>query len=100
MSAYLVGMMDIVDPEEFQRYSEAAGRALSPYQGRFRRLATTRNSPAVVYEGTAPSKYMFIFEFDSRELFEQFYQSPAYQEAIAIRLRATNPVVVMLLEEA
>ena len=100
MPAYLVGIMDITDPEEFARYSEAAGRAMAPFQGKFRRLASTRNNALHVYEGTPPSNYMFIFEFESRELFDQFYNSPQYQEAIAIRLRATKPVAIMLLDDA
>lgn len=98
MPAYLVGMMDITDPETFVLYGQAAKRALEPYEGRFRRLASTRETAPTVYEGEAPASYMFIFEFESREVFEEFYHSEAYQEALAIRRRATTTKAVMVME--
>jgi len=98
MPAYLVGIMEITDPEMFKLYGETAARALAPYEGRWRRLASTRQSDPFVYEGEAPASYMFIFEFDSREIFEEFYNSPAYQEAVAIRKKATVTKSIMVME--
>jgi len=98
MPAYLMGMMEITDPETFALYGAAAAKALAPFEGRFKRLASTRENPPTVYEGDAPASYMFIFEFESRDVFEEFYNSPAYQEALAIRLRASKPTAIMVME--
>ena len=96
MSVYLIGMMEITDPEEFAKYGQAARRALEPYEGRFRRLSADRNPR--VYEGELPASYMFIIEFESREVYEEFYNSDAYREALKIRLRSSVPKAVFLME--
>jgi uncharacterized protein (DUF1330 family) len=98
MPAYLIGMMEITDPETYRLYAEGAGRALKPFEGRFRRLASTAATPPTIYEGEAPMPYMFIIEFESRETFESFYNSPAYREAIDFRHSATARGTVMVLE--
>lgn len=98
MPAYLVGLMEVTDHEEFAHYGKAAAEALEPYGGRFKPLSMTAVSEPTIYEGERPADHMFIIEFESRELFEEFYASPAYRDALAIRLRSSIPKALMVME--
>lgn len=98
MPVYLIGLMDVTDPDEYANYGEAAALALAPFAGHFRPLAMTAHSNPVIYEGECPAGTMFIIEFESRAVFEEFYKSKAYQEARQIRLGSSVPKALMVME--
>jgi uncharacterized protein (DUF1330 family) len=98
MAVYLIGAMDIHDQDEFANYVKAAGGALAPYQGKFTRLTADKNPR--VYEGERPGNHMFIIKFDTQELFDEFYNSEAYRQAMKIRLRSSNPHFIMTMAES
>lgn len=82
---YLIAHFSVTDPETFGDYVRAADEAVKKYDpkiiawsGQFENL-----------EGEAHEQHM-IFEFRSYEDAKNFYQSPAYQAAKAIRIQAAT----------
>lgn len=95
MPVYVFGVIEVADMAAYAKYQEGARRALAPFRGRFRVLAS--GGDAVVYEGERLANHMFVFEFESRQVWEEFYHSAAYRDVIQVRLdnAATKTLVLM-----
>lgn len=82
---YLIAHFSVTDPATFGDYVRAADEAVQQYEpkiiawsGQFENL-----------EGEAHEHHM-IFEFSTYEEAKNFYNSPAYQAAKAIRLKSAT----------
>jgi uncharacterized protein (DUF1330 family) len=69
----------ISDPEAVAAYAKLAGPALLGHGGRF----LVRGAPAKTYEHGIAQRTVAI-QFDSVEKATAAYESPAYQEALAV----------------
>ena len=91
MKAYVV--LQERSPGAGLRRVPGRGRAtLAAHGGRF----LVRGAALTVQEGEWPHPRLVVIEFPSREAAEGWYQSPAYQQLMPLRLRSTvgNLVIV------
>jgi uncharacterized protein (DUF1330 family) len=77
---YWMGMVEITDPEGYQRYIAANKAAFDKYGARF----LARGGQGQVVDGSAASR-LVIIEFDSYQTAVDCFHSPEYQAALAIR---------------
>ena len=81
MPAYLIVETDIHDPEQYELYKAASPGAVAAGGGRF----LARGGELAVLEGDWQPQRLVVLEFEDLEAIRRFYDSPAYQEAKALR---------------
>jgi len=86
MSAYLVSLIRITDPERYQEYIPISTSAVAKYGGRF----VVRGGAPDSMEGSLGSNRVVVVEFESREQAKLFYDSPEYRLAREVRAGAAN----------
>ncbi len=89
---YIYAEVEVTDPELYAGYQPKAAAAIAAFGGRY----LVRGGDPQVVEGDRPPKRAVILEFDSPERAREFYHSPQYQEALAIRQKASTAHLVML----
>lgn len=89
MSCYLIVTAKITDLEGLTKYTKAVGPSLAGIN--FKVLVATNDAHPL--EGDAGTRAV-IMEFPDRAEAEKWYNSPAYQEVIGIRLASTDGVAV------
>ncbi len=94
MAAYLVVAVDIKDSESYKKYSEAAGAVLHGFD--IEELSAEAHT--TLYEGERPANHLVLMKFESKEKFEEFYQSEAYRRAIPLRDAASDTRFIMLMD--
>ena len=92
MKALVIVTEDIHDEEMFARYRAKVIPTLEPFGGRF----LARGGKLTIVEGAWPHQRTVILEFPSREKAEAWYRSPAYQDILPLRLKATRCDFVIL----
>jgi uncharacterized protein (DUF1330 family) len=92
MSAYVIVQETINDEAVFAEYRNDVVATLEEFGGRF----IVRGGPLTVTEGEWPHHRLVVIEFPSRQAAEGWYNSPAYQELLPLRLRSSvgNLVIV------
>ena len=88
---YWIAMVDITDPDRYQDYVRANAAAFEKYGARFVVRAGRHHDP----EGPAGQRHVVI-EFDSYDKAIACYESPEYQEALKIRLEASEARFVIV----
>jgi uncharacterized protein (DUF1330 family) len=88
---YIVGHIDISDPDAFKLYAEAATKAQQLYGAR----VLARGGRAEALEGEARQRNV-ILEFDSFEAARAYYDSPEYQGARQLRADAADGDLLLL----
>lgn len=91
MSVYVVAQSRIDDPAKLGEY---VGKALSTIQASGGRVVAFDETPEVV-EGQLDHPRTVILEFDSREAFRAWYDSPAYQQILPLRLESTSGTLLV-----
>lgn len=81
MAAYLIGRMTITDPVTYGEYKKRTPAIVAAFGGRF----LSRGGRKVTLEGVEEARRVVVVEFPSLEKAWEFYYSPEYQEAIALR---------------
>src|SRR5712691_2835900 len=91
MVAYVILQIDVMDAEKHAKYREITTPMVERYGGRY----LARGGKMEVVEGESLPRIVIV-EFPSMERFKSFYNAPEYQEAKALRQRATrgNMIVV------
>ena len=77
---------NIDDWDGYDRYRGQVMPTLEPFGGRF----LVRGGAFTTIEGEMPFERIAVLEFPSRGAAEDWYQSPAYQAVLPIRLAATR----------
>lgn len=93
MTAYLVGAIEIHDPEGYARYRQGVGAALAPYDVE---LVSADDAPQVL-EGVAPASHLFVVRFASVADARAFYGSDAYQAIIGFRQGSSEARFLMIM---
>lgn len=75
---WVVTYQEIRDAEALAAYAKLAGPAVTQAGGRF----LARGTPALVWEQGRPERVVVV-EFEDLDAAQRFYQSPAYQRALA-----------------
>ena len=88
---YLVGEVEVTDPEIFAQYLPLAAASIKKFGGTY----LARGARTDVIEGP-PAKRMVITRFESEEAMRQWYASPEYAEAKVLRLKSSTMRMVMV----
>ncbi len=86
MTAYLIGDVEITDPEGFGTYVQGVGATLDAFGARVVARAGRTEAP----EGASPNGVLVVVAFESLEKLRAWYASPGYAELLKIRLAATR----------
>ena len=89
---YVLAEVEVTDPALFETYRPLASASIAAFGGRY----LVRGGDPQVLEGNRPHRRMVLLEFDSPERATEWYRSPQYQEALAIRERAAKTHLLML----
>ncbi len=92
MSVYVVAQGRIENREMLDQY---VAKAIPTIQAGGGRVLGFDESPAVV-EGELDLPRTVILEFPSKEAFQAWYDSPAYQEILPLRLDSTPGRLVLV----
>jgi len=83
MSAYVIGLVEITDLQQYREYMKHTPRLINQFGGRF----VARGGEAVTLEGE-PLPRMVLIQFPSLEQVRAFYDSPEYVRARQLRMGA------------
>lgn len=86
MAGYIVGNIEITDPETYEEYRKLVPPLVEKYGGKY----LVRGGPAEQMEGNNPPKRVVVLEFPSLDAAKQFYHSAEYGPVKAIRLKAAS----------
>lgn len=92
MSAYLVVNCTVKDMNLLNQYIAGAGASLGVVPVKL--LAMDNDSETV--EGTPAGSRTVLLEFDSKDDFRTWYNSPEYQAVVGQRLEATEGFAVVI----
>ncbi|MDX6481642.1 MAG: hypothetical protein QOG85_2152 [Gaiellaceae bacterium] len=81
MPAYVIVETDVTDPEQYERYREAAPAAVAAHGGRY----VARGGELAVFEGEWNPSRLVILEFPDLEWAKRWYDSEEYGEARKLR---------------
>ena len=81
MPAYLIVETEILDPVQYGLYKAAAQVSVAAHGGRY----VVRGGDVVVLEGDWNPERMVVLEFADLAAVKEFYESPDYRQAIALR---------------
>jgi len=85
MPVYVISEVEVLDEAQGQTYRELAADSIARHGGRY----IVRGAEPQVAEGEWPSaRRVVIVEFPSMEQLHQWYDSPDYAEALAVRQTA------------
>jgi uncharacterized protein (DUF1330 family) len=91
MTAYMISQVEVLDDAQWQRYGEIAAPATAQYGGRY---LVRRAIPEVAEGDWAPSQpegqQIIVVEFPSMAKLHEWYDSPEYAGALAVRKTAVN----------
>lgn len=91
MSVYVIVQGKVENPELLQQYVAKAGPTIRSHQGR---TIAFDEEPEVV-EGNMEHPRTVLIEFPSMAAFRAWYDSPEYQEALPLRLKATRGTLIV-----
>lgn len=86
MSVYFVVQEKVTDEAGLAAYGKAAGPTLQGVRGR----AVAVDNDVKPIEGEWHGSRVVILEFEDEAAFREWYDSPAYQAALPLRLAATD----------
>ncbi len=86
MSVYFIVQEKVLDPEGMAAYGKLAGPTLEGVNVK----ALAVDDDVQTIEGEWHGSRVVLLEFDSEESFRGWYDSPGYQEAVKLRLAATD----------
>ena len=89
---YGLAQLTIHDPEGYKAYEEGFMAILNEYGGRLIGFA----QPPEIIEGLSDATRAVLLEFDSREAFDGWYKSDAYQAILKHRLASSEGSVILL----
>ena len=84
MTAYLLGRVEITDPDRYKEYMKKTPGAIEKYGGKF----IVRGGDVVTLEGPEETRRLVLIEFPSLEKAKEFYYSQEYQETKKLRAGA------------
>ncbi|NKB64193.1 MAG: DUF1330 domain-containing protein [Gammaproteobacteria bacterium] len=94
MTAYVVSMMTIHDPETYRQYTDRTPPTVKKYGGKF----LTRGEPVQTIEGDRYEGRMVILEFPSVKDVVAWMADEDYQKAMTFR-HASSTMQMLLLQE-
>jgi uncharacterized protein (DUF1330 family) len=90
MSAYLVLMATIKDPETYTKYTAQTPRLVNKYGGRF----LARGGEIETIEGDTFNDRLVILEFPSRKAIHDLFDDPEYQTVAEFRKASSEARII------
>lgn len=90
MSALLVFLSTIKNPDKFRRYAESVGPTLNAYKGE----VILKGKTLEVVKGSAPHNTIGVLKFPTQEQASGWYSSPEYQSLVTERDEAADILVI------
>ncbi|WP_216319808.1 DUF1330 domain-containing protein [Deinococcus aestuarii] len=91
MSVYIIGLIDVQDPEGYPTYSQQVPATLEPYGGQF----LVRGGQPEALEGTAPERVV-VLAFPSAEQARGWYESEEYARLRPLRQQMASGHLVLV----
>jgi uncharacterized protein (DUF1330 family) len=91
--AYVLASVDVKDPVRYEDYKSLVPASIAKYGGRF----VVRGGRVDVLEGAWRPSRLVLVEFPSLERAHEWWSSPEYAEAKALR-QATSEGTLLVLE--
>ena len=92
MAAYVIVQIEIHDPEAYERYKVLAPPSIAAYGGRY----IARGGATESLEGDWSPKRLVILEFPDLETARDWWASPEYAEAKALRHAAASSEMLVV----
>ena len=86
MPAFVIVEIEVRDPEAYENYRSLVPASIEAYGGRF----IARGGATESLEGDWAPERIVVLEFPSLERARQWWASPEYSDAKAIRMRAAQ----------
>ena len=86
MPGYVIGNINVTDPDAFEQYRGMVPATIAAYGGKY----LVRGGVADVVEGDWTPNRLVVLEFESVERAREWYNSPEYTPAKAVRLKAST----------
>ena len=86
MAAYVIVTETVHDQATFDAYRKQVMATLAPFDAKF----LVRGGKVTIHEGKWPHAVTVVIEFPSRAQAEGWYNSPAYQKIIDLRLKSST----------
>lgn len=83
---YVIGQIDITDPDKYADYRVEAPKSIAQYGGKY--LVRGGNMESI--EGEAPLPRIVVLEFPSFEQAKTWYYSEEYQGVVGLRHAASH----------
>lgn len=91
MAAYVIAEVEVTDPVAYEEYRKLVAPTIAQYGGRF----LVRGGKVESREGGWNPPRFVIVEFPSLERAREWYQSPEYAPALALRLKASRSRLII-----
>jgi len=85
-AAYLVGDIEVTDPDTYAKYAAGVPDTVAAYGGRY----LIRGALGEVFEGSWSPKRLVVLEFESMDRAKAWYNSPEYAELKKLRQSASK----------
>ncbi|MHA6247422.1 DUF1330 domain-containing protein [Pontibacter sp. CAU 1760] len=92
MPAYVLVEVEVTDPATYEAYKKLTPATLAAYDGKF----IVRGGATAQLEGEGPVNRIVVLQFPTMERAKEWWNSPEYSEAKAIRQRASNTRMIVL----
>jgi uncharacterized protein (DUF1330 family) len=92
MVAYVIGQIDVHDPDTYKEYASAVPATLAQYGGRF----CVRGGAVTPKEGDWNPARVVVLEFADMAAAHKWYDSPEYQAIISIRQKASEGKMIFV----
>jgi uncharacterized protein (DUF1330 family) len=86
MAAYVIGEIEITDPQTYQEYAKGVPGTIAQYGGKY----LVRGGRTEAKEGGWEPGRMVVLEFASLDQARKWYDSPEYAPLRALRQRASR----------
>lgn len=91
MAAYVIAEVDVTDPVAYETYRKMVAPTIVQYGGRF----LVRGGKIESKEGGWTPPRFVIVEFPSMERAREWYHSPEYAPALALRQKASRSRLII-----
>lgn len=92
MAAYVIGEVEIRDPETYKEYAKLAPATIAQYGGKY----LVRGGAVESKEGGWTPSRVVVLEFPSMEQAKAWYHSSEYAPVVAIRHRAATSKMILV----
>jgi uncharacterized protein (DUF1330 family) len=86
MAGYVIGNIDVTNPEAFEEYRKLVPDTIAAYGGKY----LVRGGAADVAEGSYNPVRIVVLEFESVDQAKKWYNSPEYTPLREMRMNASN----------